>query len=81
MQNMLTIMPAPQAPFAIGDAVRFLPDPDPDHVERVVECQWICADDPVHWQLTTVWTDEGGQHIRIGDAAEFVPHRCSPEAP
>jgi len=69
----------PQAPFAIGDAVRFLPDPS--HVERVVECQWICAGDPVHWRLTTVWTDEGGQHIRIGDGAEFVPQCCSPEAP
>jgi hypothetical protein len=72
-------MPASQAPFAIGDSVRFLSDPD--HVERVIECQWICPDTPAHWRLVTAWTDDSGQHIRIGDAAEFVPLRCSPEAP
>jgi hypothetical protein len=31
----MTITPAGQAPFAIGAAVRFLPDPD--YVEYVVE--------------------------------------------
>ena len=69
-------MPASQAPFAIGDAVRFLPDAD--HVECVIECQWICPDAPAHWRLVTAWTDDrGGQHIRIGDAAEFVPQRLA----
>ena len=77
--NRLTVMPASQAPFAIGDAVRFLPDPN--HVERVIECQWICPDAPAHWRLVTAWTDDSGQHIRIGDAAEFVSERCSPDAP
>ena len=75
----MTIMPASQAPFAIGAAVRFLPNPD--RVEYVVECQWISLDSPPHWRLTTVWMDEGGQRIRIGDAAEFVLYRSSPETP
>ena len=75
----MTIMPAGQAPFAIGAAVRFLPDPG--RVEYVVECQWIALDSPPHWRLTTVWMDESGQRIRIGDAAEFVPYRSSPETP
>lgn len=73
----MTIMPAGQAPFAIGAAVRFLPDPD--HVEYVVECQWVSLDPPPHWRLTTAWTDESGQRIRIGDAAEFVLYRSSAE--
>jgi hypothetical protein len=72
-------MPASQAPFAIGDSVRFLPDSN--HVERVIECQWICSDVPAHWRLVTAWTDDGGEHVRIGDAAEFVPDRYSPDAP
>jgi hypothetical protein len=77
---MITITQAAQAPFAIGAGVRFLPDPN--HVEHVAEYQWITLDAPAHWRLMTAWTDyDGGQHIRIGDAAEFVPQSCSPEAP
>ena len=74
----MSMMPAPQAPFAVGDAVRFLSDPD--HVERIVECRWVFDEASGHWRLTTAWTDEGGQHIRVGDAAEFAPLGCSPEA-
>jgi len=77
MQHV-TITPAAQAPFAIGAAVRFLPDPD--RVEHVIDCQWISLDTLPHWRLTTAWTDESGQHIRIGDAAEFVPDRSSLDA-
>ena len=66
-------MPASQAPFAIGDAVRFLLDPN--HVERVIECQWLFFDTPAYWRLVTAWADYSGQHIRIGDATEFAPQR------
>jgi hypothetical protein len=46
-----------------------------------VECQWIGGEAAGHWRLTTVWTDEGEQHIRVGDAAEFAELNYSPEAP
>ena len=69
---------APEAPFAVDDTVRFLPDPS--HIERVVKCQWISSQASRHWRLTTVWTDEGRRHIRVGDATEFAPLGCSPEA-
>ena len=75
----MSMMPAPQAPFAVGEAVRFLSDPY--HVERVMECQWIGVQSSGHWRLTTVWIDEGEQHIRVGDASEFASLACSPEAP
>ena len=74
--SVMTKMPAPPAPFAIGATVRFLPDPN--HVERVIECEWIPLDAPDHWRLTTTWMDHDGQHVRIGDAAEFFLLRCSP---
>jgi hypothetical protein len=76
--NVMTMMPAPLAPFAIGAAVRFIPDPI--HVERVIECEWVSLDAAAHWRVTTTWTDEDVQHTRVGDAAEFVAARNSPEA-
>jgi len=45
-----------------------------------VKCQWISGQASRHWRLTTVWTDENRQHIRVGDATEFAPLGCSPEA-
>lgn len=74
---MITMTPAPPAPFAIGATVLFLPDPN--HVERVIECEWVSFDAAAHWRLTTTWTDDDGQHTRVGDAAEFVAARSSPE--
>ena len=73
----MTMTPAPPAPFAIGATVRFLADPD--HVERVMECEWISLYAVAHWRLTTAWTDDDGQHTRVGDAAEFVAARSPPE--
>jgi hypothetical protein len=52
--NAMTMTPAPPAPFAIGATVRFLPDPN--HVERVLECEWISLDAAAHWRLITTWT-------------------------
>jgi hypothetical protein len=78
LNDVMTMTPAPQAPFAVDDAVRFLADPD--HVERVVECQWIFGQASRHWRVTTAWTDEGGKHIRVGDAAEFTSLGCSSQA-
>jgi len=74
----MAITPAPQAPFAVDDTVGFLPDPS--HTESVVECQWISGRASHHWWLTTAWTDEGAQNIRVGDAAEFAALGCSPKA-
>ena len=51
---------------------------DPDHVEYVVECQWISLDPSPHWRLTTAWTDESGQRIRIGDQH---PHGLTAQPP
>jgi hypothetical protein len=66
--SVMTKMPAPLAPFATGASVGFLPDPS--HVERVIECEWVPLDAPDHWRLTTTWMDHDGQHVRIGDAVE-----------
>ena len=52
--NVMKMTPAPPAPFAIGATVRFLPDPD--HLERVMECEWVSFDAAAHWRLTTTWT-------------------------
>jgi hypothetical protein len=38
-RSVMTKMPAPPAPFVSGATVRFLPDPN--HVERVIECEWV----------------------------------------
>src|SRR3984893_15824503 len=83
-KQWMTKMPAPPAPFALGATVRFLSDPN--QVERVIECEWVPLDAPDHWRLTTTWMDHDGQHVRIGDAAEFyfraeLGHTKSPTQP
>jgi len=44
-------MPVLLAPFAIGAPVGFFSDPN--HVERVIECEWVPLDAPDHRRLTT----------------------------
>jgi hypothetical protein len=57
-----------QPPFAIGDAVEFIPDPAPTS-ERVIEITWVDA--PPHWQIVTEWAVAGRIQRRIADADEF----------
>ena len=68
-------MSQPRQPFEVGDEVIYFADPD--HVERVLACEWVDAPVP-HWRVETAFSVAGGEHHRIADAAEF---RHAPSTP